>query len=130
MKFKIVWIKPNRKVIYQKELIALEIRKTPEHKWLVRFPYLVNINAIDIVFQYDPETDKLYADEENSKKNNEQMLRHQKVAEKMEQDGASEEEISAYFKWKGTNHIDRQEYIVMIGDSNVTNYIKNYLHLI
>lgn len=130
MKFKIVWIKPNIKVIYQKELLALEIRKTPDHKWLKRFPYLVNINGIDIVFQYDPVSDKLYADEENWKKNNQLIEKHAKLAERMEEEWKTEEEISSYFKWKGVKFIDRQEYVVYIWDANVTSYIKNYIPLI
>jgi len=62
----------------------MEVRVTPLHKGITRYPHLVNINNIEIVFQFDPITQKLYADEENSARTNALMEKHAKKAKQME----------------------------------------------
>lgn len=129
MKFKIIWIRPKDKIIYSKDLYHMEVRVTPVHKGITRFPYLVNINNIEIVFQFDPVTQKLYADEENSAKTNALMEKHAKKAKQMEDDGATEEEIRKYIAWKWVTYLDRQPYTVIIWPKkeNIVKHVKNII---
>ena len=73
-------------------------------------PYLVNINGIQKVFQYDG--DKFYLDVNNNEKQEEEMEEHKKVVEVMQEEGKTEEEIREYITGKGNEYIDKVECII------------------
>lgn len=99
-----------KKSRFIKELWDLEVRKAPVIDWLELEPYIVRINGSEEQYQYCD--GKLYLDEKNNELCNKEIEEHQKVMKLMSDEGKTEEEIREYMKGKGTDYIDRVEWII------------------
>ncbi len=99
-----------KKSRFIKELWDLEVRKAPVIEWLELEPYIVRVNWSEEQYQYCD--GKLYLDEKNNELCNKEIAEHQKVMEVMKEEWKTEEEIREYMKGKGTDYIDRVEWII------------------
>ena len=99
-----------KKSRFIKELWDLEARKAPVIEWLELEPYIVRINGSEEQYQFCD--GKLYLDEKNNELSNKEIEEHQKVMKLMSEEWKTEEEIREYMKGKGTDYIDRVEWII------------------
>lgn len=121
MNWKVVGVRPDKKSMFIKTIHHLDIRKTPD-AGRERSPYLVTINMMrEFTFQFDPETEKFFTDEENVEEGKKELEEVNKEIESME-----ETEKDEYLQWRLTKYIDKQEY-VLFSDDNIIEKIKEII---
>lgn len=108
---KIISIWEKKAYFYISKISTVEFRKTPpQDDWCVYPAYIVTINNSDTQFLFNGTN--FYLEVENKQEKIKEIDAHVIEAEKMKEEWKTEEEIKEYFTWKGTQFVDRVEYII------------------
>lgn len=102
-KTQVTRIVPTSHALFFDKIAFLDVRKEcDEHiEWYERLPYVVNVNMMQIAFQYDPETRKFYVDHNDEASMDKQLEEHQK----MEADGQDIKDLYVQY-------LERHEYVL------------------
>lgn len=123
---KIVSIWEKKVYFYFSKIESVQVRKTPETDDGIEYPpYMVIINGSEQALLYDG---KFYIQVNNRELQMEELAKHEEEINGYKEEWKTEEEIDEIMAWKGTDYIDRVEYI--IDSEEVTSTVKRAIELL